>query len=332
MSTGRWYGVTALAFACFSAATAIAEDAAPLRLVQTVPLTGVEGRIDHLSADVAGQRLFVAALGNDTVEVVDLRAGVRTRTLRGFDEPQGVAFIADAGKLFVANGATGAVSISDGKTLDPIGSVRFGKDADNLRDDAAHHQLYVGYGDGALAVLDTTSGKRTDEVKLAGHPESFQLEAAGPRVFVNVPDAAHVAVVDRATRRVVGTWPAKELRANFPMALDETDHRLFVGFRHPATLAVYDTESGKVVAAVDCAGDLDDVFYDGERKRIYATGGDGFLDVVAQRDADHYARIARLTTAPGARTSLWVAALHRLYVAVPHRGAQGAEIRAYEAP
>jgi DNA-binding beta-propeller fold protein YncE len=286
-----------------------------------------------MSADVEGRRLFVAALGNDTVEVVDLKAGRRTRSLKGVSEPQGVAFVADAGTLFVANGASGAVSVFDGTSLDPVGSVAFGKDAANLRYDPGRHRLYVGYGDGALASIDTTTGKRNDdEVKLAGHPESFQLEAAGSRVFVNVPDAAQIAVVDRASRRVIGTWPSKDMRANFPSALDEPDHRLFVGFRSPATLAAYDTESGRLITSVDCPGDLDDVFYDADRKRLYLTGGAGFVDVVSQRDADRYERVARLATAPGARTSLWVAPLDRLYVAVPHRGEQRAEIQVYEAP
>lgn len=326
----KW--AASFAFVCVSACAAMAEDAAPLRLVQTIPLGNVEGRIDHLSVDVAGQRLFVAALGNDTVEVVDLQAGARLRTLRGFAEPQGVAFVAEAKQLFVANGAAGGVSIVDAKTLDPTGTVRVGKDPDNLRYDAVRRRLWVGYGTGALAAVDTDTGKRSDEVKLAGHPESFQLAGGGTRIFVNVPDAALIAVVDRGTRRVVGTWPTQELRANFPMALDEADRRLFVGFRKPAQLAVYDTESGTRVAGVECAGDLDDVFYDAERKRIYLTGGEGFLDVVAQRDADHYERVARLPTAPGARTSLWVASLRRLYVAVPHRGSQAAAIQVYEAP
>ena len=326
--------ITALAcvMACLSAATAAAEDALPLRLVQAIGLPNVEGRIDHLSADVAGQRLFVAALGNDTVEVIDLKAGTRLRTLRGFKEPQGVAFVPDAAKLFVANGSAGAVSILDGNSLDPIGTTRIGNDPDNLRYDAGRRRLYVGFGNGALAAVDVMTGERIDEVDLPGHTESFQLEAAGPRIFVNVPDAAQIAVVDRAARHVVGTWPGKDLGANFPMALDETDHRLFVGFRKPAKLAVYDTESGGLVAAIDCAGDLDDVFYDADRKRIYLSGGEGFLEVVAQRDGDHYEQVARLPTAPGARTSLWVPALRRLYVAVPHRGAQRSEIQVYAAP
>jgi hypothetical protein len=307
--------------------------AEPLHLIQRIALPGVEGRIDHLSVDGGGQRLFVAALGNGSVEVIDLKAGARTRSIPGFTEPQGVAFVADANELFVADGGTGVVSMLDGTSLAAIGTVAFGKDADNLRYDAGHHRVYVGYGDGALASIDTASGTRNaDRVKLAGHPESFQLETSGSRIFVNVPDASHIAVVDRTSQRVIATWPSPTMRANFPMALDEPDRRLFVGFRKPAKLAVYDTSSGNLIASLDCSGDLDDVFYDADRKRLYLTAGAGAVDVVSQRDADHYEKVASVATAAGARTSLWVAPLRRLYVAVPHRGEQRAEIRVYEAP
>jgi DNA-binding beta-propeller fold protein YncE len=311
---------------------AFAQEAAPLRLMQTIPLPNVVGRIDHLAVDLKGQRLFVAALGNNTVEVVDLRSGTWIRSLTGFQEPQGVAFIAGLGKLFVSNGGTGAVNIFGGESLQPLGVVKFPDDADNVRYDASTAQLYVGYGDGTLGILDAKDGKQLGDVKLAAHPESFQAETAGTRIFVNVPNANQIAVVDRTARRVVTTWPLTDTRANFPMDLDEASHRLFVGFRQPAKLLVFDTESGKVVASLDCAGDADDLFYDRERKQIYLSGGDGFVDVFAQRDADHYVLNTKLPTAVGARTSLWVPAIRRLYLAVPPRGAQGAEVRGYDVP
>ena len=301
----------------------------PLRLVQTIPLPNVVGRIDHLAIDLKGQRLFVAALGNNTVEVVDLRSGTWVRSLTGFQEPQGVAFIESLGKLFVSDGGTGAVSSFDGEDLQPLGVVKFPDDADNLRYDAFKAHLYAGYGNGALGIVDAKDGRQVGEVKLAAHPESFQLETVGTRIFVNVPNADQIAVVDRPTRRVVTTWVLADARANFPMALDEADHRLFVGLRRPAKLMVFDTGSGKVVASLDCAGDADDLFYDRERKQIYLSGGDGFVDVFAQRNADHYVLNTKLPTAVGARTSLWVPAMRRLYLALPHRGAQGAEVRAY---
>ena len=110
-----------------------AEESPPLRMVQTIPLPNVEGRIDHLAVDLKGQRLFIAALGNNTVEVLDLHAGKRIRSITGFREPQGVAFIPEFNKLFVANGKNGACDAFDGSSLKPIKSIKFSEDADNIR-------------------------------------------------------------------------------------------------------------------------------------------------------------------------------------------------------
>jgi hypothetical protein len=303
----------------------------PLTLVQTVRLPGVEGRFDHIAVDVRGQRLFVAALGNNTLEVLDLKRGTLHRSVRGLREPQGVAFAPDLGRIFVGNGAGGTCEILDAKILGQIGRVSGLDDADNVRYDAAARQVYVGYGGGALAVIDAASGKRVGEVRLAGHPESFQLEKAGSRIFVNVPSAGHVAVVDRRKQAVVAKWPVRGAGANFPMALDEAHHRLFIGCRRPARALVYHTGTGQQVATADIVGDADDLFYDATRRRLYVTGGEGAVTVLQQQDADHYTALARLPTAAGARTSLFVPDLDRLFLAVPHRGSQQAEVRTYRA-
>jgi hypothetical protein len=310
--------------------TAQAQDTAPLRLLQAIPLPNVKGRIDHLAVDLIGRRLFVAALGNDTMESIGLQAGKRIHTISGLHEPQGVLFIPEFRKIFVTNGQTGAVQIFNGDSFSLDNRVKFADDADNIRYDPATKYIYVGYGKGALGIIDAASGQRLGDIKLAGHPESFQLEKSGPRIFVNVPTAHHIAVVDRDKRLVVATWRLMGTRANFPMALDETRHRLFVGFRKPAKLAVFDTESGRSVAMLDSAGDCDDVFYDAERRRVYMSCGEGSIDVFEQRDADHYKAIVKIPTASGARTSLFVPELNRLYLAVPQRANQGAEIRVYE--
>jgi len=308
-----------------------AQEGTPLRLVQTIPLPEVEGRMDHLAADLKGERLFVAALGNDTLEVLDLREGKRIHSITGLQEPQDVLFIPEFNKIFVTNGEGGTCDIFDGDSFKLIERVRSLEDADNIRYDAAAKYIYIGYGSGALGVLDATKGKHAGDIKLAGHPESFQLEKSGPRIFVNVPTASQIEVVDREKRAVVATWPFKDAQANFPMALDETNHRLFVGFRKPAKLIVLDTESGRVVANLDSVGDADDIFYEATHKRIYMSGGEGFIDVFEQSDADHYRILAKIPTASGARTALFVPELGRLYLAVPHRGSQGAEVRVYEA-
>lgn len=308
-----------------------AQDAAVLRLVQTIPLPKVEGRIDHMAVDRKGERLFIAALGNNTLEVLDVRAGKRIRTLAGFHEPQGVGFVSDFNKVFVANAKDGACDIFDGSSFKLVKNVKFPDDADNVRYDAKTRSVYVGYGSGGLGVIDAASGDQVGAIKLDGHPESFQLEKAGPRIFVNIPTSQKIAVVDRVKGAVITAWPVTNARLNYPVALDETHHRLFVGFRKPAKLVVFDTESGTVVADLPGPGDADDIFYDDSRQRIYISGGDGFIGVVEQQDADHYKTLTRIPTASGARTSFFAPELSRLYLAVPHRGAQSAEVRVYEA-
>ncbi|HEU4752586.1 MAG TPA: YncE family protein [Armatimonadota bacterium] len=304
----------------------------PLRPLRTVPLPGVEGRFDHFAADVKGGRLFLAALGNDTLEVLDVRAGKRLRSVRGLREPQGVAFAPELGHLFVGNGEGGTCDTLDAASFARAGPVTGLEDADNVRYDAAAKQVWVGYGRGGLCALDAATGRRVGAVPLAAHPESFQLETSGPRIWVNVPGAEQVAVVDRARRKLLATWRLRGAGANFPMALDEAHHRLLVGCRRPARLLVLDTETGRQVASAEIAGDTDDLFYDAARKRVYIAGGEGFITVLEQRDPDHYALLARILTAPGARTAYWVPAWNQLFVAVPHRGSQPAEVRVFTAP
>ncbi len=307
------------------------QGAAPLRLIDTIPLRNVDGRIDHMVADVRGQRLFVAALGNNTVEVIDLSKGKQTQTIRDLQEPQGVLYLPENNNIFVANAGDGTCKVFDSNSLDLTNTHDFGDDADNLRYDAAARRVYVGYGNGALGIIAAGTPSREGDIRLAGHPESFQLEKTGGRIFVNVPTATQVAVVDREKRAVVGTWSLEGARSNFPMALDEMNRRLLVGTRNPPKLVVLDTDSGKVVASPIIDGDTDDVFYDAQRKRVYVSCGAGFIDVLDQTDADHYDLTVAIPTASGARTSLFVPELSRLYLAVPHRGDQGAEIRIYEA-
>ncbi len=308
-----------------------AEEAGPLRLVQTIPLPNVEGRIDHMAVDVKGQRLFIAALGNNSVEVLDLRAGKHLQSIGGFDEPQGIGFIPEFDKIFIANGKSGACDILNGTSFKRITTVKFADDADNVRYDGTARRVYVGYGSGALGVIDPVNGNQIGDIKLDAHPESFQLEKSGSRIFVNLPDAKKIVLVDREARKTIATWPATGAAANFPMALDEPHHRLLVGFRKPARLLVFDTESGKVMTNLESPGDADDIFYDSSRRRVYVSGGDGSIGVFQQQDGDHYQPMAKIPTAAGARTALFVPELDRLYLAVPHRGSQKAEVRVYEA-
>ena len=289
-----------------------------LQPITAIEMPGVRGRIDHFAVDATHHRLFVAALGNDTVEVLDLQHNRREKSLRGFHEPQGIVYVASGDRLYIAN-AGGGVDVLEGNSFSPAKRIRPLDDADNVRYDSRADIVFVGYGSGALRAIDAKTAGSRGEVALAGHPESFQLEANGPRVFVNVPAARHVAVVDRLKGEVVATWPAPA-RANFPMALDEQGRRLFVGARSPAVLLVYDIDKGAVLAQLPVGGDTDDVFFDARRKLVYAICGEGRIDVFRPRD-DGYMLEESVKTAPRARTGLFVADEGRLYVGAPaHEG------------
>ncbi len=305
-----------------------AADTAPImELARTIALPGVKGRIDHFAVDPGSHRVFVAALGNGSVEVVD-PDGKQHRSIPGFKEPQGIAYAPASNRIFVAEGEGGRVGILDATSLAVLGHVEL-EDADNVRYDRGSKTILVGYGRGALAILDAANGHLVARIGLPGHPESFQLERDGPRAFVNIPSAGKVVVIDRMTRRTVARWDVPQARNNFPMALDEAAHRLFVGARSPAVMLVYDTGSGKVVARIPIGGDADDIYFDAERKRVYVICGEGRVDVIRQESADRYAHEASIETAPRARTGIYVPEEKGLYVAAPASGGMPARILSF---
>ena len=317
-----------LVTACGCIVAAHAEQKA-FKLKQTIPLPGVEGRIDHLALDAANDRLFVCALGNNTVEVLDLRKAERIHSITDLGAPQGIAYIPELNRIFVANDKGGICRIYDETSFEAVGELDFKDDADNVRYDSATKQIYIGFGSGGIAIVTAPDGKQIGSIKLTAHPEAFALEKSGKRIFVNVPNSRHVAVIDRDKGEVVAAWKTDLAFGNFPMALDETNHRLFVGCRLPSRLVVLNTESGDVVAKLDISSDPDDLFYDNKRHRIYTICGAGKIDVIEQADANTYKTLAKIDTASGARTGLFVPERETLFVAVPHRGSQKAEIRAY---
>ena len=307
----------------------LSAQAPPLKLVRTIPMPGVRGRIDHLSIDVKGHRLFVSALGNDTVEVLDLTSGKDIHSIGGMHEPQGVFYVPESNKIFVANGDDGVVRVLDGSSYKQLSTVQLSSDADDIRYDVAKRLIFVGYGSGGIAVLNAMTGRELGTIKLRGHAEAFEVENGGSRIYVNVPTAEEIAIADWNRRSVIERWPMERYRDNFPMALDRAHHRLFVVCRRPAELLALDSRSGKVVVHLAVVGDADDVYYDEARRRIYVSGGRGAISVVDQVDADHYRLKTSIPTAPGARTSLFVPQLNRFYLAVPRRGAHEAGIRIY---
>ena len=302
---------------------------APLLMVQEIPLPGVQGRIDHFTFDAKRKRIITAALGNNTVEVIDTFAGRDIQSIAGARAPQGLVYVNEIDKLFVANGADGKLRVYDGDTFKLLSTVDIGEDADNVRYDPAEKHIYVAYGgdqEGGIATIDADSGKRLeDAAKLDAHPESFQLASTKPVIYANIATQAKVVLINRKTHKVTN-WPLKTGRANYPMAMDEADHRLFVVTRKPAQLVVLDSETGAMVASVPCVNDSDDVYYDAARKRIYAPGGEGFISVIQQNDADHYQSLSKIPTTIGARTGLWYEKRDRFYLAVPASSKQGAAL------
>src|SRR5437868_3169691 len=305
---------------------------APLLLVQQIPLPNVGGRIDHFTFDGKRKRVIGAALGNNTVEIVDTFAGRDIHSIPGAADPQGVVYVGEFDKVFVANGTDGKLRIYDGDSFKLLNTLDIGEDADNVRYDPAEKKVYVAYGgdaEGGIAVIDAASGKRVEDVaKFDAHPESFQIATLKPVIYANIATKAKIVVIDRRTRRVTD-WPLKTGKANYPMALDEADHRLFVVTRKPAQVVVLDSDSGGMVASIPCVNDSDDLYYDTARKRIYAPGGEGFISVVQQIDPYHYKSLAMIPTTIGARTGLWYEKRDRFYLAVPASSKQGAALWVY---
>jgi len=314
-------------------AAAQSHELAPLQLIQRIPAPGVTGRIDHFTAYPKRRLLIFAALGNNTVEVVNTFEGKVVQSIKGLNEPQGVLYVPEFNKLFVANAGNGTVNVYDGKTWALRKSISLGEesDTDNLRYDEATKRVFVGIV-GGIAMIDaaTETHVEKDLKGSGGHSESFQLEKKGSRVFVNVPDDSSVVnIIDRRTGELT-KWGLNGAKANYPMALDEDDRRLFVVTRRPPFVLVLDTDNGKELARVPIGGSCDDVYFDAERKRIYALGSDGYISAIQQNDPDHYALISNVPSTVGVRTGIFFGA--SLYVGVPAAGLEPAQIWNYGVP
>lgn len=317
-----------LLFLLFFAA-AYSSQAQPLVRVKTIPLSGIEGRIDHMCVDAQNERLYVTALTNDSLEVIDLKLGKRTRSVSGPRGPQGVMVLPESHELVVASGEDGVIRLYDEK-LNLLRFLNELKNADNVRYDSASKRVYLGYGK-ALAVIDPSGPSKLAETPLPGHPESFLVEKDGGNIYVNLPGSREVVVIDKVSNQITTRWKLLEARENFPMGMDEKNHRLFVGCRIPAKMLIYDTTNGSYVGKVDCTGDADDIHFDSERKRIYITGGQGYITVINEVDPYLFKGLASIPTAVDARTSCFEPTTGTLYVAVPHQGKQSAAIWVYQA-
>src|SRR4051794_37349948 len=263
-----------LAFLLLSPVMAKAQTAAvPLQLETKIPLGPVSGRIDHLAIDLKRQWLSVAELGNDSVGVIDVANRKLISTMRGFKEPQGIGYEPSTDTLYIANAGDGSVRLMRADDFTLLGRIDLGDDADNVRINSQRGQVLVGYGKGALAVIDPKTRAKLADIPLRAHPESFQIEPGGARAFVNVPDVGLIQVVDLTKRQAIGAFPTQGHYANFPMALDNTAHRILIAFRNPPRLLVLSNTDGSAVADLDTCGDADDLFVDARRHRVYVICG-----------------------------------------------------------
>jgi hypothetical protein len=291
-----------------------ADTSQALVLEKEIPLDQVSGRIDHLAIDLERRHLAVAELGNNSVDLIDLNNGRVMYRIGGLDEPQGIAFVVSSDLFAVASGGDGSVRLFKGSDFSPAGAIDLGDDADNVRLDRAAGHIVVGYGQGGLAVIDPKTHSKLADIALRAHPEGFQLSSDGSRAFVNVPDAREIASVDLGSGKQVATWKMPDLKSNFPMAIDESREMLAVAFRDPPRLALLDAQHRTITANVETCGDSDDVFFDDRRARIYVSCGAGVVDVFERSDGG-LRRVAQIETHSGARTSLFVPELDRLFVA-----------------
>jgi len=317
ISTGALAPITLLSvlFSLLPGVSRAAEPVRPLVLERTIPLPDVSGRIDHMALDLRRGRLFVAELGNGSVDVVDLVSGKTVQRITGLKEPQGAGYDPGADLLAVASSGDGSVRLFRGEDLQPAGTIALGEDADNVRLDPRGGHLVVGYGSGGLATLDPARQSVVGTVKLPAHPEGFQLDPDAGRAYVNVPDAGQVAVMDLQAGKQVASWRVPGgLRANFPMALDAATGVPATVFRSPARLVLMNIRTGAVTTSLPTCGDADDVFFDPKRRRLYISCGEGAVDVV-QQDTAGDRLLARIRTQAGARTSLFVPEWDRLFVA-----------------
>jgi hypothetical protein len=310
-----------------------------LRLVQTIPMPSVKGRLDHMDLDVKGRRLFVAGLENGSLEVIDLQAGKWLHSIPGFKKTQGILYIPELNKLFVASGDDAMVRVFRGDTLDLLHSIRLEAGPNRVVYEPHSKHVYVGYGGrdagndyGQVGIIDSQDDKLVGEIKVVAHPSELLLDKSGTTLFVFVSIASKVQVIDTNKREVVSTWAVTSQRPG-DGAFDESTSRLFLGTHTPPEMIAMDSKSGKEVAHLPTAEGMDGVYFDARRKRIYVSGGRdlpvGFAYVYQQKNADNYDIIAKIPTRAGTGTSFWSPELDRYYVAAPANDKAGAAILVY---
>ena len=312
----------------------------PLRLIQTISIPNLRGRLDHLYVDVRSKRLYVAGLENGSVEVIDLKSGKWLRRMQGFQKPQGILFVPGVNKIFVASGNDGMLRVFSGKSFRLLDSVQLDRGANRIAYDSHKKRLYVGYGGkdagheyGEIAIIDATTDKAVATVRVDAHPAELLVGESGEKLFALIPPRNEVQVIDLPSRRILATWPVSS-KSPGDAALDDSSQRLLIGTHTPPSMVVMDSRDGKEVVNLPTVEGMDGVYYDAQRKRVYVSGGRGFdvgsVFVYQQENADQYKSIAEMPTKPGAGTSFWSPELNRYYVAAPAHNGEQASILVFQ--
>jgi DNA-binding beta-propeller fold protein YncE len=300
-----------------------------LKLEKVIEMPGVNGRIDHLAVNLKENKIFVAALGNNSVEVIDLIKGAVVHSIKGLDEPQGVAFIPERNEIVVTNGGNGKCIFFKASDYTKTATLDLPGDADNIRYTPFNGRIYIGYGDGGIAIIDAGTHKQIADVKLTAHPESFQVDGKNNLLFVNLPGIKSISVIDIINFKVVSTWKAGNLNANFPMALDTAYDQVLIGYRHPSVVVSYDIKTGKEVNRAELVNDVDDLFYDEMTNQVISSGGGGSINIF-KKSKGTYKKIAKISTRSGARTSLLIPSLRLFILAERANGGKKAAIAVYK--
>jgi DNA-binding beta-propeller fold protein YncE len=306
-----------------------------LKLTKVIPLPGIKGRIDHLDVNLKDQIVYIASLGSNVAEVVDLNSGKVLHSITGLDEPQGIAYLPENHEIFIANGGNGDCYFYNANTFEKVAAIHLKSDADDVRYDSVERKIYVGYGSGGIAIIDADTHKQTDDVKLAAHPEGFQIDTKKNLLYVNLPKASLISVVDLKKMKWIRDISKNYRSGNFPMASDSSGNTLFIGYRHPGKLVVMNANNGHRIRVKELTNDSDDLFYDEETKRVYASCGGGFsnlgyINIFQFQGGDKYIQIANIPTRNGTRTSLLVPQLHLFLVAEPSVYSHDGELMVYK--
>jgi DNA-binding beta-propeller fold protein YncE len=306
-----------------------------LKKITTIPLPGVAGKFDHLAIDLNGNRLFAAATGNHSVEVIDLSTGKVEQSIGSLGKPHGLIWLGTSHSLFVADGSLAELLRYQGTPLKLTGTLKLSEDTDDMAYDEVTGALYVGHGGGnaanpaRIAVVDAASFTLKKNLDVASHPEGLDIDPAGNRIFANIADAAEVAVIEGASNQLTAHWKLAKAGDNVPMAYNQEANILYVSARTPANLLVIDAASGVELSRLPTGGGADDMFYDPTLRRVYVICGAGEVDVYQVEANKSMHVLGNVHTESGAKTALFVASQARLYVGIPGANGHPAEIRVY---